>query len=75
MTPVPTNQELTQSIITLIQTSKQNLAVSVNAELTLLYWHIGERISTHILQGERADYGKKVIQNLAKIRLYVTQKG
>lgn len=34
-------------------------------KFTLLYWHIGERISTHILQGERADYGKKVIQNLA----------
>lgn len=58
-------QHLTQEIVLLIQTSKQNLAVSVNAELTLLYWHVGERISTHILQGERADYGKKVIQNLA----------
>ena len=58
-------QHFTQDIITLIETSKQNLAISVNAELTLLYWHIGERIATHILQGERADYGKQVVQHLA----------
>lgn len=58
-------QHFTQDIITLIEKSKQNLAISVNAELTLLYWHIGERIATHILQGERADYGKQVVQHLA----------
>lgn len=58
-------QHFTQDIITLIEKSKQNLAISVNAELTLLYWHIGARIATHILQGERADYGKQVVQHLA----------
>ncbi|OPH34014.1 PDDEXK nuclease domain-containing protein [Moraxella lacunata] len=57
---------LTQDVVLLIQNSKQHLAMRVNAELTLLYWHIGERIATHVLQGERAEYGKQVIQNLSK---------
>lgn len=38
----------------------------MNAELTLLYWHIGQRINQHILQNERAEYGKEIIKNLSK---------
>ena len=33
----------------LIHSSKQRMTVAVNAELTLLYWHIGERINDYIL--------------------------
>ena len=29
---------------TLIQTAKQQAAVAINAELTLLYWQVGKRI-------------------------------
>jgi predicted nuclease of restriction endonuclease-like (RecB) superfamily len=38
----------------------------VNAELTLLYWQVGKRISDEVLKGERAEYGKQVIANLSK---------
>lgn len=67
MTIITIEQNFTEEIIGLIQKSKQNLTVTVNAELTLLYWHIGERIANYILQGERADYGKQLIPNLAKV--------
>lgn len=40
-------------------------AVAVNAEMTLLYWEVGFRIRNHVLQGERADYGKRVVTDLA----------
>ncbi|PVX32125.1 uncharacterized protein DUF1016 [Pasteurella langaaensis DSM 22999] len=63
---VITEQQLVSEISQLIQSSKQRVAVAVNAELTLLYWHIGQRINQHILQNERAEYGKQVIKNLSK---------
>ncbi|WP_299735469.1 PDDEXK nuclease domain-containing protein [uncultured Endozoicomonas sp.] len=50
----------------LIQSAKQRAAVAVNAELTLLYWQVGQRINTEVLKGERADYGKEIITELAK---------
>ena len=37
----------------------------MNAELTMLYSHVGNQIRTKVLDGKRADYGKQVIQNLA----------
>ncbi|MFU2080050.1 DUF1016 N-terminal domain-containing protein [Avibacterium endocarditidis] len=58
--------QLVGEISQLIQNSKQRVAVTVNAELTLLYWHIGQRINQHILQNERAEYGKEIIKNLSK---------
>ena len=50
----------------LITSARQRAAVAVNAELTLLYWQVGERINTEVLKGERADYGKQVVANLSK---------
>ena len=49
----------------LIQSAKQRAVVAVNAELTLLYWQVGKRIVDEVLNGERAEYGKQVIDNLA----------
>jgi len=40
-------------------------AVAVNAELTLLYWQVGRRIASTVLKGERGEYGKQVIEQLA----------
>jgi predicted nuclease of restriction endonuclease-like (RecB) superfamily len=50
----------------LIQSAKQRTAVAVNAELTLLYWEVGRRIAKEVLGGERAEYGKQIISNLAQ---------
>ncbi len=50
----------------LIQSAKQRAVVAVNAELTLLYWQVGKRIADEVLGGERAEYGKQVIEHLAR---------
>lgn len=58
--------ELFEEVRQLIDVAKQRAAIAVNAELTLLYWHIGHRIQTEVLHGERAEYGKQVLQNLSQ---------
>ena len=59
----------------LIQTAKQQAAVAINAELTLLYWQVGKRIVDEVLQGERAEYGKQVIKELSKQLTVTIGKG
>jgi predicted nuclease of restriction endonuclease-like (RecB) superfamily len=45
----------------LIETSRQNVALTINSEITLLYWNIGKRINDEVLKNNRAGYGKQVI--------------
>jgi predicted nuclease of restriction endonuclease-like (RecB) superfamily len=56
---------LFEEIRQLIDAAKQRAAVAVNAELTLLYWSIGQRIQTQVLRGERGKYGTQLIQSLS----------
>ena len=49
----------------LIDSARQRAAMAVNAELTLLYWQIGQRICHDVLNEQRADYGAAVIAGLA----------
>ena len=48
----------------LIASSRQRLAGAVNAELTRLYWTLGQRLSTEVLGGERASYGAQLLEQL-----------
>jgi predicted nuclease of restriction endonuclease-like (RecB) superfamily len=50
----------------LIESSRQRVAVGVNAELSLLYWHVGKRINDEVLGNERAEYGKQIVYTLHK---------
>lgn len=49
----------------LIAAARQRVAVSVNAELSILYWNVGKRINEEVLGAKRADYGKQVVETLA----------
>ena len=49
----------------LIASSRQRLAGAVNAELTRLYWAVGERLRSEVLGGaDRAQYGAKLLDQL-----------
>lgn len=50
----------------LIEQSRRNVASAVNAELTVLYWNVGRRINADVLGNERAEYGKRVVADLAQ---------
>ncbi len=49
----------------LIETARKHAASTVNSELTMLYWRIGQRIHTQVLDGRRGAYGKEVLPTLA----------
>jgi predicted nuclease of restriction endonuclease-like (RecB) superfamily len=60
-----TNTSLINEVKTLIEQSKQQVAISVNAALSMLYWQIGKRINDEILKDQRAEYGKQIIASLS----------
>ena len=49
----------------LIEQSRNLVAITVNAEITLLYWKIGKRINDEIGEQSRTEsYGKKIVATL-----------
>ena len=63
---IATEQALLTEVTGLIAGAKAQAAVALNAELTLLYYQVGRRIVTTVLQDVRAGYGKQVIITLSK---------
>ena len=58
--------DLVNDLRKIIDSTRQRVAVGVNAELTMMYWHIGERINRDVLGNERAMYGKQIVAQVAK---------
>ncbi len=60
------NQKISTSLFVgikqLIEQSRQKVAVAVNSEISMLYWHIGKRIKSDILNLKTA------INNLVRRR-------
>ena len=60
------NNNLFEQIKNLIEQTKQNVAISVNSSLTMMYWEIGNRINQNILKNQRAEYGKEIVVTLSR---------
>jgi hypothetical protein len=60
------HKNLFNDIKRLIIQVKNNIAVSINSELSLLYYQIGKKINNEILNNKRAKYGKKIILELSE---------
>ena len=58
--------KIVSDIRVLIEQSRQQVAVAVNTGMTLMYWHIGERINREVLGGERAAYGKQIVATISQ---------
>ena len=65
-TSVEPTPQLLGDIRQLIEQSRQQLVSTVNSALTQLYWQIGQRIRTEVLQGQRAGYGERIVSALAR---------
>jgi len=50
----------------LIEQSKQQIAISVNASMSFLYWQIGKQINEVVLKNKRAEYGKQIVVSLSR---------
>ena len=59
-------QSIAKDIKLLIENSKQQIALSVNATMSQMYWQIGTKINKEILQNERATYGKQIVVSLSR---------
>ncbi|SHG40948.1 Predicted nuclease of restriction endonuclease-like (RecB) superfamily, DUF1016 family [Flavobacterium segetis] len=60
------NESLLKELSTLIEQSKQRVAVVANSEITLLFWQVGKRINDTILNNERAEYGKQIVATVSQ---------
>lgn len=59
------NSLLITEVKTLIEQSKQQVSVTVNATMSMLYWQIGKRINEEIKGKDRAElYGKEIVATL-----------
>lgn len=45
----------------MIEAARCQVAVAANAALTTLYWQLGHRVLTEVLQGRRAEYGAQIV--------------
>lgn len=57
-------QPLLAELRQIIGQSRERISATVNAELTLLYWTIGDRLHRQVLGGERAQRGSQVMTDL-----------
>lgn len=58
--------ELLQDICQLIDETKNKVAATFNSELTLMFWSIGNRINSDVLNNDRAEYGKQIVVTLSR---------
>ena len=64
---INSNDQFISDVVKIITQSKEKAIRSVDFERVMMYWKIGERISTEELKGKkRADYGAFILKNLAE---------
>jgi len=56
---------LVADIKLLIEESRQRVAVTVNAAMSMLYWEIGYKINEGVLHYKRAEYGSNIVSSIA----------
>lgn len=57
---------LLSELVSLVEKTKFQVVSHANSSLTILFWHIGNRILTQTLENQRADYGKKIVVTLSR---------
>ena len=65
MSLISASTPLLADVRQLIDSARQRVASTVNAELTQLYWQKGSRVNAELLKGQRAEYGKQVVAKLS----------
>ena len=60
------SSSLLRDLRQLIEAAREQTARAVNSTLVATYWQIGKRIQQDVLQNERAEYGKEILQTLSE---------
>ena len=59
-------KSLIQDLHQIIEQARNHVAGTANYALTMMYWHIGERINLEVLDNQRAEYGKQIVATVAR---------
>ncbi len=59
------NKILVEDLKTIILATKEQVAISVNSSLTLLYWNIGKKIEKTYFKNSRANYGEQIVHSVS----------
>ena len=59
------SKSLVEDLRQIIEQARGRVAATVNSELTMMYWHIGERINRDVLGNQRAEYGKQIVSTVS----------
>lgn len=60
------SQSLIHDLRQIIDQARGHVAATANYALTMMYWHVGERINRDVLGNERAEYGKQIVAQVAR---------
>lgn len=61
MSPTASQQSLIKDLRQIIDQARGHVATTANYAMTMMYWHIGERINREVLGNQRAEYGKQIV--------------
>lgn len=67
--PNPTQPQLDNllgELRQMIDQARKSVATTVNAKLTMLYWHIGNRVYKELLNEDRGAYGKSIVVSVSQ---------
>ena len=63
-------EEILQRAVAVIENARTSvaryLATTANHALSIMYWQIGKRINTEVLDNKRAEYGKQIVASVAR---------
>ena len=62
----PSTQSLIQDLRQIIEQARGQIAATANYALSIMYWKIGKRINTEVLDNKRAEYGKQIVASVAR---------
>ncbi|MDR3292971.1 MAG: PDDEXK nuclease domain-containing protein, partial [Clostridiales bacterium] len=52
---------LFDDLVKIVENRKRQITVQANGTIVLMYWELGARINSELLNNERAEYGKKIV--------------
>jgi len=61
----PSESLLVNELAQIIEQGKNKVSAQVNSIITMVYWQVGFKINTYILEGDRAKYGKNVVADIS----------
>lgn len=60
------SQSLIQDLRQIIDQARGHVAATANYALSIMYWHLGERINTEVLNNQRAGYGMHIVASVSR---------